>query len=327
MEIDFQVLSKMNRRGFEVSFAWLFAMIVGAFILFLAIYGVVKLMNVQEGAIDAEAAKKIGVVLNSLESGFETSTKTKLTMPVESRIFNKCDTFGDFGIQSLRVSQLSFKKWTKTDYEPTFYNRYLFSEGYEEGKVFYMFFKPFEFPFKVSDLIYMTSADKKYCFSGLDDDLEDIYSELSNLGQSNILLDDDEAMDCKNREDVITVCFGSSGCDIEVGYSGEGIGSVKKDFEKKQETMYFYSDALMYAAIFSDKYTYECQLTRLMKRVNILSEIYLEKAAFVSRVGCNSRAESGLSILSQIQLEDSSELRSIIGIVEGIKDQGNCKLW
>jgi len=316
----------MNRRGFEVSFAWLFAMIVGAFILFLAIYGVVKLMSVQEGTIDAEAAKKIGVVLNSLETGFETSIKTTLTMPVESRIFNKCDTFGDFGIQSIRVSQMSFNKWTKTDYEPAFYNRYLFSDSYEEGKVFYMFFKPFEFPFKVSDLIYMSSADKKYCFSGLDGskELEDIYSELDNLGQSNILLDDEEK--CKDREDVIQVCFDNSNCDIEVDY-GDDVGSVVRNFGEERETMYFYGDALMYAAIFSDKYTYECQLSRLMKRVNVLSEIYLEKAAFVSRVGCNSKSESGLSILKTVTIKDSSELKSIIGIVEEIKNQGSCELW
>jgi len=44
----------------------------------------------------------------------------------------------------------------------------------------------------------------------------------------------------------------------------------------------------MYAAIFSDKGNYECQVKRLMQRVAKLALLYEDKANFVSKRGCNS---------------------------------------
>jgi len=318
----------MDKRGLEISFAWLFSLIVGAFILFLAIYGVVKLMGVQEGSIDAESAKQIEVILNSLETNFETSTKTILTMPAEARIYNKCDPYGDFGQQGIRVSQKSFGDWTRTNYEPTFYNRYLFSNEYEEGKTFYLFFKPFEFPFKVSDLIYLSSANVKYCFAGMNSQkLKDSERELKNLGQTNLLLNSEE--ECINRDDVFTVCFDNSNCDIEVDYNEDtSTGSVTKNYNENRDTVYFYGDALMYAAIFSEKNIYECQLQRLMKRTSKLAEIYQEKSALIARTGCTSTQAGYLNGLKNIEIKDSSELKSYISLVESIKSGGGgCELW
>ncbi len=306
-----------NKGALQISFAWLFAIIVGAVILFLAIFSTTKLIKTEQITQDAKTGKEIGVLLNPLETGFETGKTTSLTLPVETRAYNKCSNDGIFGRQIIQISQKSFNKWTKTDIDIGFSNKYIFSEEYVEGKKFYIFSKPFEFPFKISDLIYVTSSIKEYCFINPPEEIKD---EISKLKQDNFLLEN-----CSNSEKIVKVCFTNSpNCDINVNYP-------MKYVEKKQGKMYFEEDALMYAAIFADKEIYECQLKRLMKRAGHLALLYNDKANFISQIECHSNLNLiGLSN-SVDDIENSANLKSINYLVEEIKEKNEenvlCKLW
>ncbi len=303
----------IKKKGYlQISFAWLFAIIVGAVILFLAIYISTKMISTEQTSLDAKTGKEIGILLNPLETSFQSATVTFFTMPVETRIYNKCDDYGDFGKQIIQISQKSFNKWTETDIDVSFPNKYIFSEKEIEGKKFYVFSKPFDFPFKVADLIYITSSKKTYCFIKPPRDIEE---EISKLNQGNILLKEEleeEGNDCS--ENSIKVCFErETDCDIE----------VYDDYVKKgEEKIGFEGDALMYAAIFSDKDVYECQLDRLIQRTSHLALIYQDKANFIARTGCYSN----LNLQGLI----NSEFDSMVSIVENIKEENeyaNCKLW
>src|SRR3990172_13409494 len=139
---------KINKKGFlQISFGWLFAIIIGAIILSFAIYASVKLINIEESVSSTETGKQIAVLLNPLETGFGEETSTPLSIPTESRINNKCETFGDFGEQGISVSQKRSGDWTETGAGQIFYNKYIFSNETVQGKNFYLFSKPFEFPF------------------------------------------------------------------------------------------------------------------------------------------------------------------------------------
>jgi len=306
---------KFSKRGaLEISFPWLFAIVAGIFILFLAIYGVTRFIKTEQTTIDAKTGKEIGVLLNPLETSFESGAVTFFVLPVSTRIYNKCDSIGDFGKQGIQISQMSFNKWTETNVNVNFQNKYIFSKDYAEGKKFYVFSKPFQFPFKVADLMYMTSSLERYCF---EDAPGEISEELVNLNQENILVEN-----CSEED--IDVCFGGINCDINVNYE---MGVV----EKGGDSMYFYGDALMYAAIFSDEYVYECQLNRLMKRVSSLALIYNDKASFISRTGCYSNLD--LSFLSGAaeSFSNSADISSIGFIADdvGLKNDANsvCRLW
>ncbi|MDP7520986.1 MAG: hypothetical protein QF567_02015 [Candidatus Pacearchaeota archaeon] len=304
----------MKRGYLQISFAWMFAIIVGIFILFLAIFATTKLIKTDQTIIDSKTAKEIGVLLNPLETGFETGKSTSLILPSETRIYNKCNTDGEFGRQIIKISQKSFDKWTETDVDVGFSNKYIFSENYVEGKKFYIFSKPLDFPFKISDLIYLTSKDKKYCFL---DSPENIKDEITSLKQKNI-----QVNNCS--EDSIKVCFNRN-CEINVDYNGKYV-------EKDKSRMYFETDALMYAAIFSEKDIYECQIKRLMKRVENLALLYNDKAGLISQKECNSNLESELSTLNSLtrNLENSNNLNSINFLVEDINkknDLTECRLW
>ena len=309
-----------SKKGFlQMSFAWLFAIIVGAFILFLAIYASTKIISTEQTALDATSAKEIGILLNPLETGFETSKVTTLVLPQDTRIYNRCNNEGVFGRQIIKVSQNSFGKWTDTDVNVGFSNKYIFSGDYEEGKTFYLFSKPFEFPFKITDVIYIISSNKRYCFIHPPRDVED---EISDLSQENILTENCPA-------ESIKVCFSSQSsgdCNITVNY---GAGYVEKNNQKE----YFYTDSLMYGAIFSDKNVYECQLKRIMQRANQLSLLYRDKAEFVSKVGCNSNLNAELLEISNLEssFSDSKNLNTyIINLAENLDKKNSlteCRLW
>lgn len=310
-----------QKRGFlGIPFAWLFAIIVGAFILFLAIFATVKITKTEQIALDASTAKEIGVLLNPLETGFETGKTTSMVLPSETRIYNRCDLREDepedyFGRQIIKLSQKSFGEWTQTDVDIGFTNKYVFSEGYVEGRKFYLFSKPFDFPFKVSDLIYLTSANKNYCF---DNPPSKIENEIKNLNQGNLFTED-----CP--KDSVKVCFSGS-CDIKVS---EGTFIVEKNGKK----LHFYGDTLMYAAIFSEPEVYDCQLKRVMQRAEQLLEIYNEKEILISGQGCNSNMASDLNSLksSLISFKESTGLNdALIKKVEDIQNKNErlrCKLW
>ena len=309
--------SKRMRKGqFQISFAWIFAIIIGVFILSLTIFGVSKFIKTEKVSQDTQAGKEIETMLNPLESGYETGQMVYISMPTESKIYNNCYSDGTFGKQGIQVSQKSIGKSGEKGVEITSYNKYIFSEEVERGEDFYVFSKPFYFPFKIADLIYFTSSEDKYCFEDAD---EDIKEELESLGQPNIFTEN-----CSD-EKFIEICFEKDNCEIVVNYLG---GYLIKD----KEIMYFNDDVLMFAAIFSNEETYNCQLQRLMKRTAVLSEIYSEKSNILLD-RCVTNLESDLILLknSALSLKDSSQIHSLSLTSEDLeksnKNNWGCELW
>ena len=316
-----------NKRGFlQISFAWLFGIIVGAFILFLAIYASTKFIDVQETSLDAQTAKEIGVLLNPLETGFETGKTSSIMLPSETRIHNRCNNLDFFGEQKIKVSQKIFDKWTETDISVTFRNKHIFSEGNIEGKEFLVFSKPFEFPFKVADIIYLTPSNKDYCFIG--DVPNKVEKEITNLEQNNLFLE--ENCPSLSDEEITKVCFDSNlDCQIKVDYDNNWVN-------KNGEKLSFYSDSLMYGAIFSDKETYNCQTKRLLQRGEQLTNLYKDKLHLISRENsiCNTGLDSELLELENIEnsFSESKDFNiQIINLVDKIDERNKraqeCKLW
>ena len=200
---------KNNIGALEISFGWLFALIAGATILFLAIFLGSKIIGSSDEIISAETGEEITILLNPLETSFETAQTTSITIPLETRINNICSDENPFGKQSLQLDQKRFNEWTETDTKVSSYNKYIFSEEQTEGKTFYLFSKSFDFPFKVANLIYLTSSDDVYCFVGAPTEIKE---EISNLNQGNLLVEN-----CTKGS--IKVCFKGGTCNIEVDYS------------------------------------------------------------------------------------------------------------
>ncbi len=309
----------MNKKGFlQISFAWLFAIIVGIAIISLAIYGVSKLIGTQEDIQGAKTSKEIGILLNPLETGFEEAKTNTIGFPVNTRMFNKCSLEGSFGKQLIQISQKSFNEWTETDINVGFENKYIFSNEMIEGEKMIIFTKPFEFPFKIADLMYITSANKKYCFKNAPEDIEE---ELSTLSIDNVILEgyseDDEC-----DEDMINVCFSNEDCDININYN-------RKSIDTKGGRVYFEGDVLMYAGIFSEKEVYECHLKRLMMRLDVLSTLYKEKIALTG-CGENLKPELNALISATQNFKGSQDLNQIKSLTDALKNRNRdliCKIF
>lgn len=312
-----------DKKGYlQISFGWLFAIIVGIFIIGLAIYGSFTFIGTEQEFSSAEAGKEIEILTNVLETGLESSKTTSFDMPLETRIRNNCDGKGEFGNQGLQLAQKSFDKWSEVGVEIKFENRYLFSEKIVEGKDFYLFSKPFDFPFKVSDVIYLTSSKKNYCFS---DAPEDIKREIENLNQGNLLTED-----CSSAN--VQVCFdgfGSEGsCDVNVNLNQKYVEKEEDGITKK---VYFETNALMYGAIFSGKENYECQVKRIMKRLVKLSEIYAQKEVNLFEKQSCPGGVRPLDLANSARIvgnsEDLIQVKKTSDEIDVKNNGAVCKLW
>ncbi len=311
-------ISNQKRGQLNISFAWLFAIIVGATILVLVIFGTTRVIKTGGQEQQIVGAKGLSVLLNPLETGFESAVSTPLSTNVETRIYANCNEFGNFGEQRISLSEFSFNKWQTPSSEISFESKYIFSNSpYVEGKNFYLFSKPFEFPFKVADLIYLTSSEDKYCFENAP---ENIKKEIEQIKQPNLIVD------CSGKEDYIRVCFnGGSKCDIEVNYQAKSV-------KKSGNSVYFESDSLMYATIFSNKEIYECQVQRLLKRTEELSLLYQEKGLLLIKEGCQKDlTEELMDFRTEItRIDSSSKLSNVESLIENIDDKNkklDCSLW
>ncbi len=308
----------LSKKGFQISFAWLFAIVVGAFILFLAIYASTRVIDTGREVTGARAAAEIGAWLAPLELGFVEALHTTLRTQVDTRIYNRCNTGGNFGEQRLGISEYVFREWSRESIQSTMENRYIFSNESIEGREFYAFVKSFEFPYKVADTIYITSSRDTYCFTnGVP---ENIKRELENLNIPNINLEKCNAGDIK-------VCFTSGqGCNVTVEYE-------QGTLTKNRDTLHFATDALMYGAIFSDKETYECQVERLMMRTEVLLEVYMDKNRILQDCD-NTRMNTPFNQFKDAIRHVEGDIRNAMTAAENLQNVNEvsrvspaCRLW
>jgi hypothetical protein len=317
-----------NKKGaLDISFGWIFAVLVGAFIIFLAIYGVVKFVNMQKNYVSSEGARSIGILTNPLETSFESGKRAMIVTGAETRIYTNCSNASTFGKQLIATSERSYNRWGEDPLETSFQNKYIFSKNPVDGKKFYVFSKPLNFPFKVGDLMYLTSATDKYCFVKPPHNIEE---EISDLRGGSISKDENFFLvntksQCGTGN--ITVCFnGEIGCNVLVSMSSKMV-------KKRNEAVWFEGDALMYAAIFSNKADYECQVDRLMNRTEQLFQIYSNKSKFIlQKTGCNTELDVELiQMLALIKgFQDSEDLSVIYDLADDMgkkNEYAECKLW
>jgi hypothetical protein len=306
----------MEKKGFEMSFSWIFAILVGVVILFLAIYFATRIVGTGRENVDAQTSAKLSILLDPLETSIGETKINKIIFGANSRIYNdKCRTEGNFGEQRIGIASYSFGKWKEPTYGEKQYNKYIFSQDVEEGREFYVFVKSFDLPFKVSDIIVLTSEE--YCF----------IDAPGNIKQDLEGIKDFHFTDLKSNcsEESKKVCFSSSsGCDVSVyGEFGFDRGYVSKEGARLD-----YIGELIYAAIFSSPEVYECNVERLRMRLINLCSIYKDEIKILSRTGCQSNLD--IHLTEMINLANNANLMYLQDKSEQIKAVNNaaeCSLF
>jgi len=313
-----------NKKGIEFSFAWMFSIIVGAVIIFLAIYGATRLVRTERAVSEAEVAKQLEILLNPVETSIEEGKISRISFVDETRLYNNCRAEGTFGVQRIRTSTKSGigDEWSPPGVAATMFNKYIFSSEIIQGEEIEIFSKPFNMPFKVADVLVVWSDQKEYCFVEPPSNIEEEIKSLKPKGL-NVTSDKD---DCK--EGSVVVCFTTSGCDVDVSM-------ITKSVTKNGESVRFddsFDDSLLYGAIFADVELYECQLKRLMKRASELSLAYRDKSGVLSREGCSTNLEADLVGLANagLEIEDSFDLGPIVNMAKSLEvrnDVLSCRLF
>ena len=295
---------KKNKKAEIPAFGWIFAMIIGAVILFIAIFVVVRVTSTQKYKTNTELAAKLDSVLNPFASvgsigAIFTDTitlpsKTQINLVCEPSFLADDDSTNDLGAISLIISSEdellnSIVKEAEAGQHKS-YNKYIFGNSSMVGKELAIMSRPLELPFRVDDVIYITT--KKYCFENTPDVIkQDISLEINE--QRNPIFDNTKFYDIDKPEtkcstDEIRVCFGS--CSMKSGNilvkdnsnGNYDIGTVTIQGQSQNQGKPFVTLPLMYAAIFSDDMNYYCNLKRLMSKTAILADIYVKKSDILS---------------------------------------------
>jgi hypothetical protein len=313
-----------NKKG-EFDFVWIFAIIAGISILLLAIYGATKIGQGIRFQSDSEVAQTIGIITDPLQAGPFEGKYSSIEFSSNTRIDNFCTDY-NFGNNEISVSTESSvgEKWTVAGVPKKITNKYLFST-YEEGETFYIFSKPFDLPFKVADLLFMTTKD--YCFISTPEYLAE---EIVNLNIPNIKVDGTQ--NC--TENSIRVCFESGDCNITVhGNCNANYCETPYDtgYIQKGSTINYYAGNLMYGAIITDNAAYECNVKRLLFRTSSISALLSKKGELMNVRGCNTNLIPDLQIYSLLtQNSTVSDLENLFGISKQLDQKSKeeqCGLW
>lgn len=308
------------KRG-QFNFVWLFAILAGGAILALAIWGATQAGDTLRFQSDSEAAKSIAILTDPLQVGFADGSFGKISFQQETRINNIC-LGSEFGKNDISVSMKSGvgQDWNLAGGATSVHNKYIFSEEVNEGEDFFVFSKSFNFPYEVSDLIFLSS--KNYCFVGAPDFVEE---EILGLGIENVVLDN-----CSSSDE--NICFGGgSDCDVDVYGSCSGncdsVFDVGKIVKSSGEMKYVGN--LMYAAIFSDKEIYDCNVERLLFRTATIADIFAEKTDLMDGRDCGSNLKGDLLAWSGM-LEGDVDLFSLKTVADDLDKRNErelCGLW
>lgn len=308
----------------QFNFVWIFAILAGGAILVLAIWGAVQTGDTLRYGSDTAAAKSISILTDPLQAGFAEGSFGKIMFRQETRINNICLNDGEFGKNDISVATRSGvgTEWNFAGGANSVHNKYIFSKEKNEGLDFYVFSKSFEFPYEVSDLIFMSSDT--YCFVNAPEDIED---EVLGLGIENIVFGNCSAVD-------ETVCFGGgSSCDTIV--YGSCMGNCDSIYDEgvvaKKSGDLKYVGNLIWGAIFSDKLIYDCNVERLMFRTGNIADIFAKKADFMDARECGTNLKGDLVVWSgMVDGATSGDLMSLKEYAEDLgtkNDREVCGMW
>ena len=311
----------IDKRAIEMSFNWIFALLVGGFVLLLAIYGATKFIQTSEQTLYTETAASLVSLFDPLETGLASGKASQLRFAKKSRVFFDCSASSNapFGVQTISFSEQTIgEKFGETGGRISIKDKYVFSEEVVEGKTLFYFSKPFFMSYRVGDLMMLYSDNEPYCVYGAREDFQD---DIEDLKLANIIFPN-STTSCSG----ITVCFSTiqKSCDIKIFDNEQYV-------LKKGKRLYYEGD-LLYAALFSSPEIYECNIQRLKQRYNVLGNSYLEKIKILERNNCQPQIGPKLSVSINYSLTNSQSLPAFFSLVEDIdaihaRAKEECKLY
>ena len=272
----------MEKRGVNLTFKWIFALIAG-FIIFLFI------INFGYNHIYLSESKTSAILVNQFENQLESlSISEFLTKEID--MGNVFEINFDCNSISNKNVELNTEK-------------IIFSDRTIKAKDFLLWTQLWKYPFGITNFYYLIDKNQKFYF------FDAPYELTSSIPPTFPIY----SFPDKVPEDS-TIVFFKQPSPIQLQeYQDHNIKIVKNNkitFYPNKQTDY-YGDEMLLGAIFTDNYNkYECLKNKAIKKLNIISYVYQKKAETLSRIGCSDKYLMIMNLLNDFNLQNPEAIQN-----------------
>jgi len=316
---------KKGKKGY-IEFSWLFALIVGAIILFLAFYFIGAKLLIKTYEKTTEEAQGIDTLLNPFSYFGELKAKSSsaVNLQQKSTINFSCSQQDN---QDLGYDSITLSVKNKEGLARNVYDKYIFAEKEIEAKKLQALSIPLELPWRISEVLILWDYDKKYCFMNAPNAVKETLSD-ERLNISGIYFANSNC-----PENSTKVCFATQNSDCEIKVNINPDGNTGTTF-RQNKRIYFATDSLMYASIFSDYNIYNCNIKRLASRLKYQIIIYEDKLNALRARGCNTNMDFAAlkqkvdSIIESGDVDENMfEMWQLSQEIKNANSRADCKLF
>jgi len=299
----------MDKKGFEVQFNWIFAVIAGAAIIALAAFLVVKNRGITDSSFDVQTLKTVDAIV----TGTGISSDVTKVSDISSKLAVGCNRI------AIGSAQRNYQ------------NIVLFApDSIIEGKLITLTL-PINLPFKVSNMLYATSPKIRYILVGKNEIISMINKSLPDSMQTEMASSVMAASAIKNTNNY-KVRFIVADKDAFAAFSvpkslekmpnfdvsavvvsgstdnGEATFYQKKGlvWEPKGSSNYLTLQGLLGAVFAESRENYDCSLKSLESRAKIMMEIYSQRTKKLALLAKDSECKP-------LYAEAEARISSILG--------------
>ncbi len=244
----------MDKKGFEISFSWLFAIIAGISVFLFLTWFAVKQTDLF-GNVSAQAAAE---ELDIAFTGFSSSMiGTKLNFPKDIELEFKCDP--TLYEERMLINGRGGKKLK---------GNIVFSPSNMKNNEFSLWTKGWNIPFRVSNFIFLADNKHMYDLQGFDLTNLNDFPDIFNTGAGGERINFIQGRDGTPSNDEKTIYW-----------------LYDDKLDERYGTIYvngagypYFGDAMIYAAIFSDKDNFDCLYRKSKERAKNVIKVYETKA-------------------------------------------------
>lgn len=316
-----------RKAAIEIQFNWIFVLIAGAIIL--TFFG--GLVYKQKTLADEEAA---GSIIKNLEAEFSAARSAGGSAALLD--------LGKFEIDLKCEDYLVGKLGQSVSFRP------FFGPDLVKGMKLVVWSFPWDFPFKITNFIFVSSKDVGYFFVNSSDPLMiSLNDDLSFRFFSSSLIN--SVSEVNNPAGFYKIRFVCNGCDfsnevVSFGFPEKDMSAVSFDESSKTVTFYQksgdsfvatgtapllgfddYGMPSVFGAVFADSYElYDCNLKKAFRNLGVVSEVYEKRSRVIadSSSDCNvyhlNAAEDFANIKSQSSDFSSASIGEILKSVDDL---------
>lgn len=270
-----------QRKGLEMTFNWIFSIIIGAIILTFFVYFAVQNTDLFGNL----TANRVALELDNAFSGFQTTVvETNLEFNKPIKLEFKCENIADDVRETILINDKG---------KSILRDKIVFAPTNIEDTKFLLFTSEWKVPYKVANFIFLTSPKEKYKFEYLPENFElPNFLGLSENGKNVKFITDTNP--CSIDSNKIIINYGKDEYDEYYGWICTPNSS---------QPYGFYGKAMIYAAIFSDDF--DCLYDLMIKKLNLVSSLYKEKAIIINDIVSRDKLRSIEEIENPLQFKNN----------------------